>query len=203
MSTLSSYSKKFKYRHCIVLDLDYTLVDVDTTVMLAMFTCTKIRRFLFKVLSISILRFIIPVLNRILERDVYKAILLNMCIRHDENSFNNVVDKTYYEALNHLNASLVKMISRVNALKVLLTASIDIIAKRFAALGFDIVISSITEHRNGRVWCILDLYRKKHKILKILLKYCDKIIVVEDSPEPQYYVLNDVKVLKISYYVKR
>jgi hypothetical protein len=201
MSTLSSYNKKFRY--CIVVDLDYTLVDVDTTVTLALMACTKVRRFLLNVLSMTVLWFIVPILNRVLAKDVYKVMLLNMCIRCDKDSLNNIANKAYRKALKHLNISLMKILSRVNALRVLLTASIDIIAKRFTALGFDIVISSVTGCKDGKMWLILDLYRKKHKILKILLKYCNKIIVVEDSPERQYYTLNNMKVLKVSYHVKK
>jgi hypothetical protein len=190
-------------RYCVVIDLDYTLVGVDTTAMLGLMMCSKIRRILLNLLYMTILRFVIPILNKIVTRDVYKLLLLNMCIRCDEGSLNKLAGKAYYEALNYLNTSLVKMLLHVNALKVLLTASIDVIAKRFSILGFDIVISSVTKCKDGKVWLLLDLYRKKHKVLEMLLKYCEKIIVFEDLPEQQYYRLSNVKVLKVPYHGKR
>lgn len=192
-----------KFRYCVVVDLDYTLVGVDTTAMLGLMMCSKTRRILLNLLYMTILRFVIPILNKIVAKDVYKVLLLNMCSRCDESSLDKLASKAYHEALNYLNISLVKALLRVNALKVLLTASIDVIAKRFSTLGFDIVISSATKYKGGKVWLLLDLYRNKYKVLEMLLKYCEKIVLFEDSPEHQYYRLSNVKVLKASYHGKK
>jgi hypothetical protein len=199
-TALGSYSKKFQY--CIVIDLDYTLVNIDTTAMLALQACGKMRRLLLKALSASLLRFIVPTLNKVLTRDIYKLILLRACIRCNRNSLKSVIDEVYREALRNLNLALVKAVSQVSGLKILLTASLDVIAKKFNTLGFNIVIGSVSECRDGKIWCSIDLYRKKHKILKVFLKYCDEITIIEDSPEPQYCMLNNVRVLRVAYCVR-
>jgi hypothetical protein len=105
-TALGSYSKKFQY--CIVIDLDYTLVNIDTTAMLALQACGKMSRLLLKALSASLLRFIVPILNKVLTRDIYKLILLRACIRCDRNSLKSVIDEVYREALRNLNLALVK-----------------------------------------------------------------------------------------------
>lgn len=192
-----------KFQRCIVVDLDHTLVGVDTTALLAMKACGEMRRLLLRALSASFLRLIVLGLNRVLTRDIYKLLLLKTCIEHSEAHLDNAINEVYHEALKNLNPALAKIIPQVNEPKILLTASLDIIAKKFASLGFDLVISSISERGNGKIWCSIDLYQKKHIILRTLLKCCGEVIIIEDMPEPQYYTLNNVRVIRVAYHAKR
>jgi len=200
-STLS-YNRKEMPRYCIVVDLDYTLVNVDTTAMCVEYACPLKYKFLHYILFLFVLKFFIPLLNRIVKRDVYKLLLTRTCLKNCE-MLDEIAEKVYFDSLKVFNIHIFKAALSTNAMKILLTASIDSIAKKFYDLGFDMVISSNIKCRNGELHELIDLYGKKHIILQQLLKYCDKILVIEDNPEPQYRTLKDIKVIEARSYGRK
>jgi len=197
---MSMEDKRRQYSYCVIVDLDYTLVSIDTTATLAWVVCPHITKLILNILTLTFLRFVVPLLNRALDRDVYKLLVLKLCLRACNDSLGRAVLEVYHRALKTLNKDLLKAIWRLNTFKILLTASVDIVAKRFRNLGFGLMISSKIECREGRLYNLVDLYSKKHVIVKRLLKYCDRIYIIEDSPEPQYEELENTRVFRVIYH---
>jgi len=192
------FTSEHHFSYCIVVDLDYTLVSVDTSATLVRRLCPW--KYKFISLVFMVLK-PLALLSRKLNKDLYKLILLRYCLNRCINlDLENATKSLYYEVRkSKLNVSLLNTIKKTGGLKILLTASIDIVANKFKDLGFDLVISSVVKCGETRPFSLLDLYGKKHVILSHLLKYCGKLLIIEDSPEPQYYELQGIKVFRVVY----
>ena len=197
------HTAKPRFNHCIVVDLDYTLVSIDTTAKLVEVRCPWKYRLLS--LMFSALKPLMLLMNKMLNRDLYKLMLLRTCFKKCREPVLDDVIETIYREIEKsgLNNSLLKILEKADGIKILLTASIDDIAKKFSRFSFDLVISSVIECREEELYSFLDLYKRKHVILKHLLKYCNKIFIIEDSPEPQYKSLERVKVIQVIHRGRR
>jgi len=178
-----------------VVDLDYTLVGINTTYEFLKNLCPL----KYTVLSRLMLPF--SLLNRVLKRDLFKFIMMKLCMRGFDEKRIELYTRKYYRRylLKHLNAPLLAFLRIRKGLKILLTASIDFIADSFKELGFDVVLSTKSFFRENRYYTILDLYSKKSRLLQVISKYFDKVIVFDDTPEQSFYRLNNVVVVKIRY----
>lgn len=181
---------------CVIVDLDYTLVNVNTTF-------DFLRTFYYrKYVLFSKLIWPLTLLNKVLGSDMYKQMLLTFCIKRKAKQELDALSERYFKHLlrhknGYVNILLLNSLKGVKCKKILLTASIDIIAEHFKKLGFDLVIGTNICYRNNKFYRIQDLYRNKHKVIEMLSKYFDKIIVIEDSPEPEYAKIKGVKVIKV------
>lgn len=181
---------------CVIVDLDYTLVNVNTTF-------DFLRTFYYRKYTLfSKLLWPLTLLNKILSLDVYKQMLLILCIRGETKQKLDELSKKYFKHIlgrknEHINILLLNLLGGVKCKKILLTASLGIIARYFKGLGFDLVIGTNICYRNNKFYRIQDLYRNKHKVIKIFSKYFDRIIVIEDSPEPEYAKVEGIKVIKV------
>jgi len=175
-----------------VVDLDYTLVNTETTShFLESIGCKKVitvfRPFLF---FASILSLLLSKLFGI-SFDFQKYIKLKLCLNNlsEEQlyslSYKYVHSVIYKEGF--LNRYLFKLLQNLQRKYpiILLTASISPIAKGFSDLGFVIIYSSEIFFRNGKFYRICDLYQRKYMIIKALLnlKGVKEIIIFDDSPE--------------------
>lgn len=181
----------------LVIDLDHTLACVNTTFDFIKFLCPV------KYLIFSILFKPISLLNTILRRDLYKFLLAAICVKQFKQRDLGYFAKVYYKLLKansdkYLNRKILKLLQKdINAYKILLTASLDLIANNFKELGFDMIISTKSYYRNERLISFTDLYRRKNNILKILLKHFNKAIVVDDDPEPNLFVNSKVRIIRV------
>lgn len=182
--------------NCVIVDLDFTLVNVNTTFdFLSMF-------FRRKYILFSRLLRPLTLLSNLLDSDVYKQLLLILCIKKRTREELERYSKAYFKyVLRHrdkrLNIMLLDLLKRVKCKKILLTSSIDVIAEPFKTLGFDFVISSKTYYKDGKFIRVKDLYGKKHKIIEALSKYFCSMLIIEDEPEPEYMGIEGVKVIKV------
>ena len=182
-----------------IVDLDYTLVNVDTTNEFIRMVCPR-RHHIFS----KILRFIAP-LNKLFKRiDVYKNTIVYLCLMRKPKVLLEEYSRKLYNSLKrtHLNYSLIdrlREIKRKGYVMILLTASLDIIAENFKDLGFDMVIGSRTYYRGNKFHRLRDLYQRKHRIIEILKRYYKKIIIIEDDPEPEYYLIPSVQVVRVIF----
>ena len=191
-------------RLAFIIDLDYTLVKTNTTFEFLKVICPKRYLILSKILKPLLL------LNAIIKRDIYKFTLVMMCIKGWNQRKLKQLARVYYEKIikgkssMYFNDILLSFLHRMrNVPKILLTASLDIIAENFKDLSFDIIVSSESYIKDGKLSSFHDLYRRKNLILKILLKYFDKVVVFDDNPEPEFYVLGSkVIVVQIPAYGK-
>ncbi|PUA31624.1 MAG: hypothetical protein B7O98_08990 [Zestosphaera tikiterensis] len=178
-----------------VVDLDHTLVGINTAYEFLKILCP------LKYMILSRLLFPFSFLNHILRRDLFKFIMMKLCVRNFGEKEIKLYAQAYYRKYipKHLNTSLTVFLQTQKGLKVLLTASIDLIADNLKELGFDIIISTKSFFKKGRYYTILDLYGKKGCLLQVVSKYFSKIIVFDDAPEQSFYKLNNVVVVKIRY----
>jgi phosphoserine phosphatase len=176
----------------IILDLDFTLINANTTFDFLNFVCPRKFHALSKILKPAVF------LNKFLKRDIYKFLLVLLCIKGMREKLLQERSIEYYNQIGkkYVNYSLLKYITSLPSQKILLTASLDIVAKNFKNLGFDIIIASRTYYKKGRLHSFFDLFGKKHKIVQILKKHYKEIIIIEDSPEQEYYEIDNVKILK-------
>jgi len=178
-----------------VVDLDHTLVGINSTYDFLKILCP------LKCIVLSKLTFPFSLLNRVLKRDLFKFIMLKLCMRSFDEKKVRLYAQKYYQKylLKHLNAPLLAFLRTRKGLKILLTASIDFIANNFKELGFNVVLSTKSFFREGRYFTILDLYGKKGRLLHVISKYFDKIVIFDDAPERSFYELNNVVIVKIRY----
>ena len=184
----------------LVVDLDYTLVEVNTVYdFLEKFYS---RRFLL----ISRLLFPLLFFNRLLKTDIYKQLLVTYCFKNVSEQCLRNSARTYFNYIlrhrdRYLNQSVLEILLRQDdtTTKMLLTASLSIIAEQFKELGFDLVISSKTFFKNGKYSGMFDIFMKKHRILGCFSKYFDQIIIFDDDPEPEYNNIKntEVRVIKV------
>ena len=175
----------------IILDLDFTLVNANTTFDFLNFVCPRRFRVFSKILKPVVF------LNKFFKRDVYKFLLVFLCVKGVPEKLLRKYSVEYYNQLGKkcINYSLLKCITSLKSKKILITASLDFIAENFKGLGFDALIASKTYYKKGRLHSFADLYGKKHKIIQAFKKQYKEIIVIEDSPEQEYYEIDNVTVL--------
>ncbi len=195
---------------CIV-DLDYTLVNVETTSHIL-----KSIGFQRTMMLMSPLLLLISVMNLLLSKlfkvrvDIPKYLKLKACLRTlDETTINELACKYVKRLLvddRLLNKLVIKALSQlcVDALVILLTASISPIANCFHSVGFTKIYSSELVYRNGRFHRLIDLHQRKHVIVKAILRINDvaKVIVIDDSPEKEIIELSRrdqrLKIVKVT-----
>jgi phosphoserine phosphatase len=175
----------------IILDLDFTLVNTNTTFDFLNFVCPRKFHALSKILKPAVF------LNKFFKRDIYKFLLVLLCIKGTPQKLLREYSIKYYsqigkKCINHL---LLKRITSLTWKKILITASLDIIAENFKSLGFDALIASKTSYKKERLHSFTDLYGKKHKIIQAFKKQYKEIIIIEDSPEKEYYKIGNVRII--------
>jgi phosphoserine phosphatase len=177
-----------------VVDLDYTIVNVETTShFLGFLGCQRLISLMRPFLIFA--QIYTQVSFRLFKTgiDFSKYLKLRLCLRNR--------DKTLIDALAHryvkmllssnllLNGQALKFLSEIykTNLIVLLTASISPIAYYFYELGFRKIYSSEIVYRNKRFYRIRDLYGHKHMIIKAFLKFRDisEVVIIDDSPEKE------------------
>jgi hypothetical protein len=190
--------KTRKEDRCVFVDLDFTLVNVNTTF-------DFLRVFFYRRFFIfSRLLYPLVVVNKIIGSDLYKQGLLFFCAGKTAKTELERCSKAYANyILNHgsqyFNAGLLSQLGNVKHKKILITASIDIIANHLKeALGFDLVISSKTYYSNNGFLRLQDLSHKKHKIVRTFSEKFEQILIIEDAPEPEYSQIKGVTVKTVS-----
>jgi phosphoserine phosphatase len=175
----------------IVLDLDFTLINVNTTFDFLNFL--RPRRFYIFSKILKPVAF----LNRFLERDIYKFLLVLLCIKGMPEKLLRKRSIEYYSQIGkkYINYQLLKYVTSLPLKKILVTASLDIIAENFKNFGFDIIIASRTYYKKGKLHRFVDLFGRKHAIVQHLKRHYKEIIIIEDSPEQKYYEIDNVRVL--------
>jgi len=89
------FTSEHRFSYCIVIDLDYTLVSVDTSAVLVRRLCPW--KYKFISLVFMVLK-PLALLGRILNKDLYKLILLRYCLDRCLNlDLENVTKSLYYE----------------------------------------------------------------------------------------------------------
>ncbi|EMR74265.1 hypothetical protein MCGE09_00425 [Thaumarchaeota archaeon SCGC AB-539-E09] len=182
-----------------IIDLDYTLVNVNTTFEFLRLVC-PVKYAVFSKLFYPLL-----LLNRIFKRrDLYKKILIDLIIRGVPRGVLEQYARVYYNILNknrnkYYNREVLSLLDNVHSQTILLSASLDIIVRNFKELGFDIVVGSQTNYKGEKFNSYSDLYNKKYMQLKVFLKYFDRIVIIDDSPEPEFYSMsNKIIVMKVA-----
>jgi hypothetical protein len=176
----------------VFIDLDFTIVDGNTTFDFLKFVNPR-RYHIFS-------RILMPIifLNKLFKKDVYKVLLVLLCIKGKPKELLQRYSRKYYTYIEkndrYINRALMEYLANFHK-KILITASLDIVAENFKDLGFNIIVSSKTYYKNGKFQYFVDLYGKKHEFLQYLSKRYNKIIVIEDSPEQEYYKIDNVKII--------
>jgi len=192
-------------RTAFVVDLDHTLIGANTTFELLQILCPVRYFILSKILKP------LTLLNVVLKRDIYKLVLITICVKGWRREKLEQLARTYYEMIvkrepdTYLNNRLLLFLHKMRSTpKILLTASLDFIADNFKKLGLDLIISSRSYYKNDKFHSFQDLYKQKNHVLMILLKYFDKVVVFDDDPEPEFYTLGDrVIVVRLPAHGKR
>ena len=185
--------KEDKLRVIYIIDLDHTLVNVETVSNFLDFLgyqrlLSIIKPFLIflQILTLLFLRLFKAGI------DFSKYLKLRMCLRNLDKALIDMFAHRYAKTLldyNLVNKQVLKFLSRAceNNLTILLTASVSPIANCFQDLGFKKVYSSEIVYRNRRFHRLQDLYGRKHIIVKSLLnlRNVSKVIIIDDSPEKE------------------
>lgn len=173
-------------KSAIIIDLDYTLVNANTTFDFLKFICPM----RYKILS-NLFRPLV-LLNRIIKKDVYKIILVLLCIGGMCKEALERYAREYYLSNRNYNKRILFLLRKFHGQKILLSASLDLIVEKFKTLGFDCTIGSKMLYKKNRFYWFLDLYGRKHIIIKHLLEnhHFDKLIIIDDSPEQEFYSLS-------------
>jgi len=179
------------FKLMVICDLDYTLVNLNTTnELLSIVNPRK-----FKILS----RLLVPlsILGRIFKRDFTKQVLVKSILCGISKPHLERLSLLLYKRITgKINLDLLSIIRRIGywGPSILLTASLDIIASKFRELGFNCVISSFTFYAGEKFIGFCDLYRRKYEVIRdiLLSNYSPrKVIVFDDSPEPEMWTLCD------------
>jgi|GEM_PF-3183788 len=181
---------------CIIVDLDFTLVNLDTTAEFLKLLC-PLKYYIFS----KILR-PVAILGRILSIDLYKQLMLLLCIYDHPKELLEEKAKILFKMLvskEHVNVSLLNFIKKKNCVKVLLTCSLDIIATQFYDFEFDLIISSTSLFRHGKFIKLCDLYGKKHRVVHALSRLFHEVVILEDSPENEYHLIKNARVIRVIY----
>jgi phosphoserine phosphatase len=186
--------RKNEFNVVYIVDLDHTIVNVETTSHFLEFLGCRRSLLLIKPLLIFAQIFTL-VLFRLFKTgvDFSKYLKLRVCLRNLDKEFIDTLAHKYVEMLLGngllLNEQVIKFLSKVREthLTVLLTASISPIANCFYDLGFKKVYSSEIEYRNEKFYRIRDLYGRKHMVIKAFLNLggISMLIIIDDSPEKE------------------
>jgi phosphoserine phosphatase len=191
---ISFSMEKNKSRVVYVVDLDYTIVNVETTSHF--FEFLRCQRLLSLMKPFLIFAQVCTlVFFRLFKTgiDFSKYLKLRVCLKNLDKALIDTLAHRYVEMLlgnnSLLNEQVLKFLSKVHEthLTVLLTASISPIANCFYDLGFRKVYSSEIVYRNKRFHRIRDLYRHKHIIIKAFLNFRDisEVVIIDDLPEKE------------------
>ncbi|MEM1510431.1 MAG: hypothetical protein QW096_11265 [Thermofilaceae archaeon] len=181
------------FKLMVICDLDYTLVNLNTTnELLSIVNPRK-----FKILSRLLAPF--SILGSIFKRDFTKQVLVKSILGGISKSHLERLSLLLYKRIKQtgkINLDLLSIIRRIGywGPSILLTASLDIIASKFRELGFNCVISSFTFYAGEKFIGFCDLYRRKYEVIRdiLLSNYSPrKVIVFDDSPEPEMWTLCD------------
>jgi len=177
-----------------IIDLDHTIVNVETTSHFLEFVGCRRSLLLMKPLLIFAQIFTL-VLFRLFKTgiDFSKYLKLRVCLRNMDKELIDTLAHKYVKMLlengSLLNEQVLKFLSKVREthLTVLLTASISPIANGFYDLGFNMIYSSEIMYRNKKFYTIRDLYGHKHMVIKAFLNLSNisRLIVIDDSPEKE------------------
>jgi len=186
--------KKNEFKVVYVIDLDHTIVNVETTSHFLKFLGCRRSLLLMKPLLIFA-QICTLVLFRLFKTgiDFSKYLKLRVCLRNLDKALIDTLAHRYVKMLLGnsllLNEQVLKFLSKVHEthLTVLLTASISPIANRFYDLGFRKIYSSEIIYRNKKFYRIHDLYGHKHIVIKAFLNFWDisRVIIIDDSPEKE------------------
>jgi phosphoserine phosphatase len=186
--------KKNEFKVIYVIDLDHTIVNVETTSHFLEFLGCRRSLLLMKPLLIFTQIFTL-VLFRLFKTgiDLSKYLKLRVCLRNLDKGLIDALAHKYVEILLDnsllLNEQVSKFLSKVREthLTVLLTASISPIANCFYDLGFRRVYPSEIIYRNKKFYRIRDLYGRKHMVIKAFLNFggISRVIFIDDSPEKE------------------
>lgn len=184
----------------IVVDLDFTLINTNTTFEFMKLLC-PLRYTIFS-------RLLKPVslLNVVFKKDLYKLTMTLICLKGRKKEDLERSAKIYYERIikenydkYYNNQVLALLQANKYKIKVLMTASLDFIADNFKELGFNFILASKTHYKDGKFYFFSDLYKQKNRIARVFLKYLSRLVVIDDDPEPELYTLNKkVIVMKVS-----
>jgi len=177
----------------IICDLDYTIVNVNTTYdFLCYFYPVR-----YKILSI-LLRPLVLITN-IIKIDIYKKVLTILCLKGKIKINLEIIANNYINFLiknKAINNELLHVINNYKGKKILLSASLEILVNCFLKMGFDYAISSKMYYQKDKFKNFSDLYGKKHILIEELSKKFKNIIVIDDSPESEFFLLqNGVTIL--------
>jgi len=186
--------EKNVFRVVYIIDLDYTIVNVETTSHFLNFLGCR-RSLLFMKPFLILAQIFTLVLFKLFRTgiDFSKYLKLRVCLRNLDKALIDTFAHRYIEMLlssnSLLNEQVLKLLSKVHEthLTVLLTASISPIANYFYNLGFRKVYSSEIVYNKRIFHRIRDLYGHKHIVVKAFLNFrdIDKVIIIDDSPEKE------------------
>jgi len=191
--TFSKYLKDKRF-DAIIVDLDYTLVNTNTTFDFLKFVHPKRYGILSKLLRPLLL------LNRISRRDIYKTMLVLLCLFGISKEMLEHHARTYFDKSKEkwdYNRDVLSFLKNFQGKKILLSASLDVIVKNFKELGYDYTIGSKMLYKNDRFYWLSDLHGRKHAKVKQLLEHFDKLIIIDDSPEQEFYSMSN-KIIVLS-----
>lgn len=178
-------------RFAIICDLDYTLVNLNTTNEMLKLISPKKYRILNRLLSLF------SILGSILKRDFAKLLLIKFIMygipKTDIEKFSKLFFKKIMEN-GRINLQLISLIQNMRKkeaqklITILLTASLDVIAKEFKSLGFDYVIGSPTYYEDGKFVGFSDLYRRKREVVRTFFsnQIFERIIIFDDTPDKEF-----------------
>lgn len=174
----------------LIMDLDNTLVKTNTTFEFIKILC-PLRYIIFSRLLKPLL-----LLNMAFKKDFYKLMMIMLCIKGRKKEDLERYAKVYYAIIEknwskYYNISILHLLqTKTWKTKVLLTASLDFIANNFNKLGFGFIVASKSYYKNKKFHSFLDLYGRKSEVIETFLKFFDKIVIIDDNPEPAFYTFN-------------
>jgi phosphoserine phosphatase len=178
---------KSKEKLAIVVDLDYTLVNTNTTFDFLKFVSPKRYEIFSRLLRP------LQLFNSIVRKrmgDIYKITLTIICCGGMSKEMLENFASAYFNKKNWTyNKNILSLLKNFQGRKFLVTASLDLIAEKFKILGFDSVISSKMLYKNGKFYRLFDLYGRKHVVISKILAQFERLIIIDDSPEPELYTM--------------
>ena len=180
----------------LVVDLDFTLVNSDTTLDFLKLAAPIRYKLLTRVLRPF------SYASRFFVRDVYKIVLVLLCIQGRDKNFLDQLSTLYVSRIGSdkhpgYNEQILDCLKHSTQTAILLTGSLDFIAEKFRVLGFSRTVGSKSYYKNGRFHNFVDLHGKKHEFLQRFSPNYDCITVMEDSPEEEYGQITNLKVVTV------
>lgn len=174
-----------------IIDLDHTLVDVNTTFHFLEYITPGRYAILSKLLRP------LMVFNRHLKTDLYKKAIVCACLSGMKKDDLNEKSRNYFEIIREsvVNKTLISFLNENPGKKILVSASLDFIVDNFMAFRFNEVVGSKTKFKSGKFASFDDLYCKKHKLIEKYLDEFKKIYVIDDSPESELFNMKHIVIL--------